>query len=270
MGDAGNVTFSGLTGDPVLAGFNNKKQLDIRLIYLSQNGLDNLTVIDAAVHDTETEVQAVGLSDKTDIPVAAEDITISGNLVKIKLRHMIGNQHFLQIKYHGTAPTLIGYYDRGTSYEGKKTTAGQADTTVNVAQFGVTTIAGAGAINNTPDKELIADADLNYVDDELADDVITGGIYAFKFWAQSGPAALGHTALTVEKNRVYNETTNQFVTAGQVRINVSGGSVLNADIALVGLAEGASTDTETVDFKRAAACQPNMIFHLGENHKEAK
>merc|ERR1712098_85636 len=106
------------------------KQLDIRLIYLSQNGLDNLTVIDAAVHDTETEVQAVGLSDKTDIPVAAEDITIAGNnLVKIRLRHMIGNQHFLQIKYHGTAPTLIGYYDRGTNYEGKKT----AETTVNVA-----------------------------------------------------------------------------------------------------------------------------------------
>ncbi|MEE2911884.1 MAG: FlgD immunoglobulin-like domain containing protein [Candidatus Poribacteria bacterium] len=258
--DAGNLSaFGGLQSNQAnVPGFNNKKQLDVRLLYLSQDGNDNVTVVDAAVHDTEAELTAIGLSDKTDIPISADDITISGNLVKIKLRHMIGNQHFLQVKYHGKAPNLIGYYDRGTNYEGKKT----AEVNVNLATFNVTTINGANTITNTPDVELTADAGGNFIDDELEDDVMTGEIYAFQFWSQSGPSSLGHTALTVEKNRVYNETTNQYVTAGQVRVNVSGGSVLNADIALAGVLDGAGTDTDAVDFRKALACEPNMIFHF--------
>jgi len=139
--------------------------------------------------------------------------------------------------------------------------------TVNLAPFNVTTINGANTITNTFDKELTADnlgAAANFIDDELEDDVMTGAIYAFQFWSQSGPSSLGHGALTVEKNRVYNETTNQYVTAGQVRINVSGGSVLNADIALAGVLDGAGTDTEDgyIDFRKALACEPNMILHF--------
>merc|ERR1712093_670172 len=73
--DAGNISqFTGLqSNQATVPGFNNKKQLDIRLLYLSQDGNDNVTVVDAAVHDTEAELTAIGLSDKTDIPVSADD-----------------------------------------------------------------------------------------------------------------------------------------------------------------------------------------------------
>jgi hypothetical protein len=120
------VTFSGLQGDRNADttgkkfGFANKKQFDIRLLYLSQDGLDNVTVVDSAANYTSAQLENLGLSDKTDIPVPADDIVITGSLVKIKLRHLVGNQHFLQIKYHGKAPNLIGYYDRGAVYEGNK------------------------------------------------------------------------------------------------------------------------------------------------------
>merc|ERR1712093_569022 len=64
--DAGNISaFTGLQSNQAnVPGFNNKKQLDIRLLYLSQDGNDNVTVVDAAVHDTEAELTALGLSGK--------------------------------------------------------------------------------------------------------------------------------------------------------------------------------------------------------------
>merc|ERR1711959_179787 len=157
------------------------------------------------------------------------------------------------------------------------------ETTIDVKTlFDVETIrndlGNDNSITNTPDVEITDDdgnvggvnvgTANNFTDDELEDDVVTGEAYAFKFWSRSGPSSLGHSTLTVEKNRVYNETTNQFVTPGQVRINVSGGAVTNADIALVGVSDSGTDDTKdadgnvVVDFREASSCQPNMILHF--------
>ena len=124
------------------------------------------------------------------------------------MRHLVGNKHFLQIKYHGKAPNLIGYYDRGAGYEGNKAN----ETTIYVKTlFDVETIrnnlGNDNEITNTPDVEITDDDGYvgggnvgtanNFTDDELEDDVVTGEAYAFKFWSRSGPSSLGHSALTV-------------------------------------------------------------------------
>merc|ERR1712093_782206 len=123
----------------------------------------------------------------------------------------------------------------------------------------------------TPDVELTLDnlngGGANFIDDELEDDKVTGQTYAFMFWSQSGPTSLLHAPLTVEKNRVYNETTNQFTTPGQVRVNVAGGSVTDADIVLNDVADGAGTDADADDYRKAAACQTGMIFHFAYTPK---